>query len=46
MTDIAREPLKVNMLGSFSIYDSEKILLEDEGKSRKLWNLLAYIIVN
>ena len=46
MMNVAKEPLKVNMLGTFSIYNSEKILLEDEGKSRKLWNLLAYIIVN
>jgi len=46
MTDAVKKSIKVNMLGSFSFHDGEKILLEDEGKTRKLWNLLAYIIVN
>jgi len=46
MINAVKESIKVNMLGSFSLYDGEGILLEDEGKSRKLWNLLAYIIVN
>lgn len=46
MTDTIKDSIKVNMLGSFSFYKGEEMLLEDEGKSRKLWNLLAYLIVN
>ena len=40
------KPITVNILGNFSLaYDGE-ILLEDQGRSHKVWNLLAYLIVN
>ncbi len=47
MSKIERdEPLKINMLGGFFISRGGKILLQDEGRSRKVWNLLAYLIAN
>jgi len=39
------EPIRVNMFGTFSFNKEETVLLEDEGKSRKVWNLLAYLLV-
>ena len=41
-----KKELQVNMFGAFSFSVEDEVLLEDEGKSRKLWNLLAYLIAN
>jgi len=41
-----KEPIKVNMLGTFSLSYGGNVLLEDQGRTRKVWNLFAYLIVN
>lgn len=41
-----KNPIKVNTLGSFSISYEDAILLVGQGRSYKVWNLLAYLIVN
>lgn len=47
MSEIERdEVLKVNMFGGFSISKGDEVLIEDEGRSRKVWNLFAYLIAN
>lgn len=40
------ENIKINMLGEFAIYCGDEVVLKDEGRSRKVWNLLAYLIAN
>lgn len=38
--------IRVNMLGSFSLSVDGKVVLEEQGQSKKVWNLLAYLIAN
>lgn len=38
--------LKVEVLGGFLLTDGDKIKLKDKARSRKLWNLLEYLIVH
>lgn len=37
---------RVTMLGGFTISRDGKLCLEDAGRSRKVWNLLEYLLVN
>jgi DNA-binding SARP family transcriptional activator len=41
-----KAPIRINVLGTFSLTYENLVLLEDQGRSRKIWNLLAYLIVN
>ena len=36
----------INMFGGFSIKAKDKILTDDTGRSKQIWNLLQYIILN
>ncbi|MEG1583790.1 MAG: BTAD domain-containing putative transcriptional regulator [Anaerovorax sp.] len=39
-------PIRVNMLGRFSLSMGGQVILEDQGQSKKVWNLFAYLIAN
>lgn len=41
-----KKEIQINIFGTFSFSVEDQVLLEDEGNSRKLWNLLAYLITN
>ena len=38
--------LEINMLGRFSLVYEGKIILEDDGGTRKVWTLLGYLLAN
>ncbi|MDR0434524.1 MAG: hypothetical protein LBH21_05600 [Gracilibacteraceae bacterium] len=38
--------LKVKMLGGFSLSYGQRGVIEDEGRSRKVWTLLEYLLIN
>ncbi|MDR1961760.1 MAG: hypothetical protein LBQ16_05700, partial [Gracilibacteraceae bacterium] len=38
--------LQVKMLGGFSLSLGKRGVIEDEGRSRKVWTLLEYLLIN
>ena len=40
------QTIKVNMLGEFTVSVDGKVVLKDEGRSRKVWNLFAFLLAN
>ncbi len=38
--------ITIHMLGEFSVFVNGKAVLRDEGRSRKVWNLFAYLLAN
>lgn len=42
----ANEELRIKMFGEFSIEYGDDVRLEDTGRSRKVWNLLEFLVAN
>lgn len=38
------EPIRIRMLGEFSIQSGENIISDNDNRTRKIWTLLAYLI--
>lgn len=43
---VQQQNLQVTMLGEFLLTDGDKVELKDRVRSRKLWNLLEYLVLN
>lgn len=41
-----KNPLKITMLGKFSIENNGNIIADDMNRSKKVWEVLAYMILN
>ncbi len=45
-SQLHQEALQITMLGGFTVSCGGKLCLEDVGRSRKVWNLLEYLLYN
>ncbi len=43
---VTTDELRIKMFGEFSIEYGDKVRLEDTGRSRKVWNLLEFLVAN
>ena len=46
MAEIRRQPIKINMLGAFSMEYEGKVLTDEKSRTKQVWLLLKYLLAN
>ncbi|MBQ6868376.1 MAG: helix-turn-helix domain-containing protein, partial [Clostridia bacterium] len=46
MAEIRRQPIKINMLGAFSMEYDGNVLTDEKSRTKQVWLLLKYLLTN